>query len=30
VNFDGEDIPAREARRRAGWTPARIVTAQGQ
>jgi hypothetical protein len=27
VDFDGEDIPAREARRRAGWTPAGIVIA---
>jgi hypothetical protein len=26
VDFDGEDIPAREARRRANWTPALIVT----
>jgi hypothetical protein len=24
VDFDGEDVPAREARRRANWTPARI------
>jgi hypothetical protein len=26
VDFDGENIAAREARRRANWTPARIVT----
>lgn len=26
VDFDGEDVPAREARRRANWTPARVVT----
>lgn len=28
VNFDGEDIQARESRRRLAWTPARIVTAK--
>jgi hypothetical protein len=28
VNFDGEDIQTREARRRVAWTPARIVTAE--
>jgi hypothetical protein len=28
VNFDGEDIPAREGRRRIAWTPTRIVTAE--
>ncbi|MDB5673742.1 MAG: hypothetical protein JWM65_724 [Sphingomonas bacterium] len=26
VDFDGEDVAAREARRRLNWTPARIVT----
>src|ERR1700761_9524662 len=25
VNFDDEDVLAREARRRMGWTPARVV-----
>lgn len=29
VNFDGEDLQARETRRRMAWTPARIVTAEG-
>jgi hypothetical protein len=28
VSFDGEDVQAREARRRVAWTPARIVTAE--
>jgi len=26
VNFDAEDVPAREARRRMAWTPAFVVT----
>lgn len=28
VNFDGENLQARESRRRVAWTPARIVTAE--
>jgi hypothetical protein len=28
VDFDGEDVAAREARRLANWTPARIITAR--
>jgi hypothetical protein len=30
VNFDGEDVQAREARRRVAWTPARTVTAEDE
>jgi hypothetical protein len=30
VNLDGEDLQAREGRRRVAWTPARIVTAQDE
>ena len=30
VNSDGDDLEAREGRRRLGWTPARIVTADNR
>ncbi|HEX5239357.1 MAG TPA: hypothetical protein VFW39_12950 [Sphingomicrobium sp.] len=30
VNFDGEDIRARESRRRVAWTPARIASAESK
>lgn len=30
VDFDGEDLPSREARRRVNWMPARIVTSCDQ
>lgn len=30
VDFDGEDVAAREARRQANWTPARIVIGRAE